>query len=127
MKPRTQSWDPRGYAENARFVSDLGVELIELLNPRPGERIMDLGCGDGALTAKLLDRGCAVVGVDASPRMVAAAQARGLDARVCDGHEMSFDREFDGVLSNASLHWMTRQVRRLPGIRARRAGLLDPR
>ena len=42
----TQSWDPESYARNARFVSELGIPVLELLAPRPGERILDLGCGD---------------------------------------------------------------------------------
>jgi 2-polyprenyl-3-methyl-5-hydroxy-6-metoxy-1,4-benzoquinol methylase len=79
----SQSWDPQIYARNARFVADLGAPLLEMLAPRPGERILDLGCGDGALTEKLAAFGCEVVGVDASPEQVEAARARGLDARVC--------------------------------------------
>lgn len=103
-----QHWDPDRYARNARFVADLGEPLIELLAPVPGERILDLGCGDGALTRKLLDAGIEVVGVDASPEQIAAARALGLDARVVDGHDLSFDGEFDAILSNAALHWMKR-------------------
>jgi trans-aconitate methyltransferase len=76
-----QYWSPEQYAENARFVSDLGMPVVELLSPQPGERILDLGCGDGALTIKLQEFGCEVVGVDSSPEMVAAASSRGLDAR----------------------------------------------
>ena len=45
-----QTWDPESYARNARFVSDLGSPVVELLAPKPGERILDLGCGDGVLT-----------------------------------------------------------------------------
>jgi hypothetical protein len=56
--------------------------VLDLLAPQPGERILDLGCGDGALTEKLRDAGAIVVGVDGAPDMVRAAQARGLDARV---------------------------------------------
>lgn len=82
------------------------MPVVDLLAPRPGERILDLGCGDGALTAKLAALGCKVVGVDASPEMVAAAQSRGLDARVMDGNALRFDTEFDAVFSNAALHWM---------------------
>ena len=57
-----QSWDPDRYARNARFVADLGMPVVELLDPQPGERVLDLGCGDGALTAKLVEMGCSVVG-----------------------------------------------------------------
>lgn len=103
---RNQGWDPRAYSDNARFVSDLGAPVLELLAPRAGERVLDLGCGDGALTVKLVDSGCAVVAVDASPEMVAAARARGVEARVIDGRALGFESEFDAVFSNAALHWM---------------------
>ncbi len=101
-----QHWNPKQYALNARFVSDLGMPVVELLSPQPGERILDLGCGDGALTVKLLNYGCEVVGVDSSPEMVAAAQELGLDARVMEGQSLQFNNEFDAVFSNAALHWM---------------------
>src|SRR5260370_18102718 len=68
-----QEWSSDRYAENSRFVSDLGQAVLELLNPRPGERILDLGCGDGALTAKIVAAGAEVVGVDASADMVSDA------------------------------------------------------
>jgi len=61
-----QTWDPERYARNARFVADLGAPVVDLLAPRAGERILDLGCGDGVLTAKLASMECHVVGVDAS-------------------------------------------------------------
>jgi SAM-dependent methyltransferase len=101
-----QTWDPERYARTARFVSELGGAVLELLAPRRGERILDLGCGDGALTAELVARGCSVVGVDASEPQVEAARRRGLDARVVRGEELRFDAEFDAVFSNAALHWM---------------------
>ncbi len=101
-----QSWDPDRYARNARFVSDLGMPVVELPAPRSGERILDLGCGDGALTAKLVAMGCAVVGVDASEPQIRGARAMGLDARVMDGEQLTFSNEFDAVFSNAALHWM---------------------
>lgn len=101
-----QTWDPEQYAENARFVSDLGMPVVELLSPQAGERILDLGCGDGALTIKLQEFGCEVVGIDLSPEMVAAARSRGLDARVMDGQALEFSNELDAVFSNAALHWM---------------------
>jgi len=109
MFPRhQQDWDPSRYAENARFVSELGQPVLELLNPKPGERVLDLGCGDGALTEKLLAAGAEVVAIDASDDMVAAARRRGLDARVADAYHLSFSSEFDAAFSNAALHWMKR-------------------
>jgi SAM-dependent methyltransferase len=103
-----QDWEAQRYARNARFVADLGQPVVELLAPRAGERILDLGCGDGALTRRLAELGCSVVGVDAGPDMIRAARALGLDARVVDGHALPFEREFDAVFSNAALHWMKR-------------------
>jgi trans-aconitate methyltransferase len=102
----TQRWDPKTYAANARFVSDLGMPVVELLAPRAGERVLDLGCGDGALTERLVELGCRVVGVDSSAEQVAAACERGLDARVARAEALPFDGEFDAVLSNAVLHWV---------------------
>jgi len=101
-----QRWDPQTYAQHARFVSDLGSPVVDLIAPRPGERILDLGCGDGALTEKLVAAGASVVAVDASAEQVAGARARGLDARVARGEALPFVSEFDAVFSNAALHWM---------------------
>jgi SAM-dependent methyltransferase len=125
LRPVTtrQSWDPERYARNARFVSDLGEPLVALLAPRAGERILDLGCGDGALTERLVALGCEVVGVDASAAQAEGARARGLDARVADGEALAFDGEFDAVFSNAALHWMRRPDAAIAGVRrALRAG-----
>ncbi|HVN87575.1 MAG TPA: class I SAM-dependent methyltransferase [Candidatus Binatia bacterium] len=112
----TQTWDPERYARNARFVADLGMPVVELLAPRPGERILDLGCGDGALTEKLVAMGCDVVGVDGSREQIAAACARGLDARVTDGQALTFRDEFDAVFSNAAMHWMKRADEVIAGV-----------
>lgn len=112
-----QEWDPGRYARTAAFVPEFGREVVELLAPRPGERILDLGCGDGVLTQALVATGAEVVGVDASPEMVAAACARGLDARVADGRQLSFEAEFDAVFSNAALHWMANLPAVIGGVR----------
>lgn len=110
-----QSWDPEVYARNARFVSDLAAPVVELLAPRVGERVLDVGCGDGALTRTLVDLGCSVVGVDSSPAQVAAAVAAGIDARVADAEGLEFSDEFDAVFSNAALHWIKRPERAIDG------------
>lgn len=103
-----QRWNAEDYAHNARFVADLAAPLLDWLQPQAGERVLDLGCGDGALTEKIAATGAQVTGADASPELVAAAQARGLDARVVDGHALDFEATFDAVFSNAALHWMKR-------------------
>lgn len=99
-------WDPRDYAANAAFVPAMGAPVLALLDPRPGEHILDVGCGDGVLTAKIVDAGAIVVGVDASAAMIEAAQARGLDARLMDCQALAFGPDYDAAFSNAALHWM---------------------
>ena len=111
-----QHWDPQRYNMNAGFVAELGSPLLDLLQPQPGERILDLGCGEGALTEKLVAAGAEVVGVDASPEQIEAARRRGLDARVMNGEALTFDRAFDAVLSNAALHWMLNPDAVLQGV-----------
>jgi trans-aconitate methyltransferase len=103
-----QTWDPVTYARNARFVSDLGAPVVELLAPKPGERILDLGCGDGVLTKQLADLGCEVTAIDSSPAQIEAARKLGLDAHVMSAKELPFREEFDAVFSNAVLHWIKR-------------------
>jgi trans-aconitate methyltransferase len=118
-----QIWDPVRYASEAAFVATLGAPLLDALAPQPGERILDLGCGDGTLTARLQASGCTVVGVDSSAEQVAAARARGLEAHVVDAQALRYESEFDGVFSNAALHWMPRQDLVLAGVhRALRPG-----
>lgn len=101
-----QTWDAKGYERNARFVADLAGDVVAWLAPKPGERILDVGCGDGALTQKLADSGAHVVGIDPSASLLAAAKARGLDAREADVRDLPFDAEFDAIFSNAVLHWV---------------------
>jgi len=121
--PSAHRWDPEGYARHARFVADHGEAIVELLAPGSGERVLDLGCGDGALTEVLVATGADVTGVDSSADMVTAARARGLDARVMDGAALTFVDEFDAVFSNAALHWMRDLASVIAGVnRALRPG-----
>ena len=101
-----QRWNAGAYERNARFVSDLGAPVLEMLAPQAGERILDLGCGDGALTERIAASGAHVTGVDGSPEFIDAARARSLDALVMDGQHLTYDAAFDAVFSNAALHWM---------------------
>ena len=102
----TSRWDAADYARIGRFVSDLGEAALDLLGPQMGERILDVGCGDGALTHKIIERGADVVGVDNSAELVAAARAIGIEVLEMDAADMTFDTEFDAAFSNAALHWM---------------------
>lgn len=113
-----QSWRPTQYNTHASFVSTLGSSVVDLLRPMKGERILDLGCGDGTLAAKIEGLGAKVVGVDASPEMVRAARARGIEAYVMSGDALTFNGEFDAVFSNAALHWMTNYRRVIEGVNA---------
>ena len=102
---QVQRWDPERYRRNAAFVPALGQAALQLLAPASGERILDLGCGDGALTALIAERATVSASMPA-PSRVQAARARGLEAEILDGARLPFAAEFDAVFSNAALHWM---------------------
>ena len=103
----TSQWNAADYARVGSFVPELGAAALDLLDPQPGEHILDIGCGDGALTRRMIERGASVVGVDSSADMIDAAKAAGLDAYQLDAATMRFEGEFDAAFSNAALHWMT--------------------
>lgn len=106
IAPSTSKWDADDYARAGGFVAALGIAALDLLDPQPGEHILDVGCGDGALTQEIVERGASVVGIDNSLSMVAAAKARGLDARLMDAADLRFSEAFDAAFSNATLHWV---------------------
>ncbi|HEX8308493.1 MAG TPA: methyltransferase domain-containing protein [Allosphingosinicella sp.] len=111
LNPSSQ-WSPTDYASNAAFVPALGAAALDLLAPQPGELILDLGCGDGVLTRRIIDSGARVIGLDASEAMVEAARGRGVDAFVADAQALGLEGQatrfgqFDAAFSNAALHWM---------------------
>src|SRR3954467_11169915 len=101
-------WNATRYDDRAAFVSELAHDLVAQLAPRPGERVLDLGCGTGTLTAQIAQQGALVTGVDRSTEMIAAAREKyaGLRFEVVDGQALDFSGEFEAVFSNAALHWM---------------------
>ena len=119
-------WDARAYDERFRFVSDHAGDLVALLDPQPGERILDLGCGTGLLAAAIAERGASVTGLDSDAAMIEAARAQfppashpTLDFAEGDGEaleEAGLAGPFDAVFSNAALHWMTRPEAVLRGL-----------
>lgn len=108
MTPAKPVWDAELYEARHSFVWQFGESLIELLDPKPGERILDVGCGPGQLTHKIAERGAEVIGLDASPEMIGQARQNYPQLRFLlqDAAAMQFDGEFDAVFSNAALHWM---------------------
>lgn len=114
----TQTWDPNTYNQNGSFVHGLAGGVLEWLAARPQESILDLGCGDGQLTQRIAAAGASVVGLDASPEMVAAAHARGIAADVGNAETLPYvDGTFDAVFSNAALHWVRDQDAMLAEVR----------
>lgn len=105
---QTKQWDAIHYDEKMNFVSHYGRGLIDWLQPVSGERILDLGCGTGDLTAKLAESGAHVVGCDFSPDMIEAARSKypQLSFSVADAHTYRASEPFDAIFSNAALHWM---------------------
>lgn len=103
------TWDAQTYDTHFHFIWEYGSDLLDLLAPQPGERILDLGCGTGHLTRAIADRGAHVVGIDSDPAMVAQARANfpDLTFAVGDATRLATDRPFDAVFSNAVLHWVS--------------------
>jgi len=102
------SWDTELYEARHNFVWRMGEGVVELLEPKAGETILDLGCGTGQLTKKISESGAQVVGVDASPSMIGQARQNfpKLKFVLQDAAAMTSSNEFDAVFSNAALHWM---------------------
>ena len=104
-------WDASAYDSKHSFVWKYGREVLELLSPREGERILDLGCGTGHLTSQIAATGATVIGLDKSPAMIERARALYPDLRfkAADATSFHFDEPFDAVFSNAAIHWMKDQ------------------
>nr|WP_290227605.1 class I SAM-dependent methyltransferase [Trichocoleus desertorum] len=104
----TNQWNADLYDRKHSFVAEYGAALLDLLDPKPDEQILDLGCGTGALTQQISDRGAQVLGIDSAPSMIAQAQQNypALSFQVADATNLPFVEQFDAIFSNAVLHWV---------------------
>jgi trans-aconitate methyltransferase len=104
-------WNADLYDGKHAFVSQYGEGVLALLDVKPGERILDLGCGTGDLGKQIQEHGAEIIGIDASPDMIAKAKAKypELDFSVANGTDFHFDEPFDAVFTNATLHWIHEQ------------------
>jgi trans-aconitate methyltransferase len=113
-----QQWDARLYDGKHAFVWELAKDLVPLLAPKKGERILDIGCGTGHLTAEIAKSGAEVVGIDRSEEMIAEARKKYSELRfeVMDARKLEFGEKFEGVFSNATLHWIKEPEQVIAGI-----------
>lgn len=104
-----QYWNPNLYNDKHAFVYQYGENLVNLLQPQKNERILDLGCGSGQLTAKINDLAGEVIGIDKSQAMISDAKSKfnHIEFLVADASNFHFDQKFDAIFSNATLHWVT--------------------
>ena len=119
-------WDAAGYAKRSALQEAMAAEVLALLKLDGSERVLDVGCGDGRITAEIagrVPRGY-VIGVDASSDMIAFAREHGLSGHpnlqfeVCDARKLPFRGEFDLAVSFNALHWVPEQAEALRGIYA---------
>ncbi len=107
----TNRWQTDSYDGDHSFVFEYGQDVVELLEPEAGERILDLGCGTGHLSARIADAGADVVGLDASTEMIGRAREIHSECEFvhADAQTFTAERPFDAVFSNAALHWIRDQ------------------
>ena len=107
MQP-SHVWNADLYQQKHAFVFQFGTDLLQVLNPQPGERILDMGCGTGELTARIAESGADVVGLDTSESMIVRARQSFpyLSFQVGDARTFVTHQSFDAIFSNATLHWI---------------------
>ncbi len=111
-------WDANLYNKQHHFVSDYGADVLQWLAPKPQESILDVGCGTGDLAAKITAFGAQVVGIDASPEMIAMAKAAHphLAFEVVDATQLPYHESFNAIFSNATFHWIENQEALVKGL-----------
>ena len=105
----TDYWQATNYELHGSFVSTLHQQVLADLAPEPGEHILDLGCGDGEIAEMLMQIGCSIIGLDSSADLISKAKLRGVNAILGDAQSLTFDTQFDAVISNAAMHWIRDQ------------------
>ena len=118
MNSNVQQWNANLYDTKHKFVSSLATETVELLSPKVGERILDIGCGTGHLTQNIANCGAEVLGVDSAETMILQARQNYPDLHfaVMDAINLEFTEEFDAVFSNAVLHWIKQPEKVIAGV-----------
>ena len=118
MNSNVQQWNANLYDTKHKFVSSLATETVELLSPKVGERILDIGCGTGHLTQEIANCGAEVLGVDSAETMILQARQNYPDLQfaVMDAIKLEFTEEFDAVFSNAVLHWIKQPEKVIAGV-----------
>ncbi len=102
----TNKWNPTSYNKHTAFVSQLALPVVDLLEPKKGKKILDVGCGEGTLAVEIERRGAKVIGVDMSAEMIEQCQSKGIEAYVGSVTDLPYNEAFDSVFSNAMLHWV---------------------
>src|SRR5579872_2522092 len=121
----TPKWNATLYDDKHSFVWEKAQGVVEMLAPKAGERILDLGCGTGHLAAQIASSGAEVIGIDRSTEMIAQARKQypELEFEVCDARAVPYENQFDAVFSNAALHWILELEKVVIGVaRALRPG-----
>ncbi|WP_461538169.1 class I SAM-dependent methyltransferase [Spongorhabdus nitratireducens] len=106
MNKAVHHWNPESYSHYARLAHRFSAGTLALLQPQPGMKILDIGCGEGSISQLLQDQGAIVTGIDMNPDQIEKALQKGIDARLMDAREINFDNEFDAVFSNWTIHWI---------------------
>jgi 2-isopropylmalate synthase len=106
MQKESNNWNTNQYKNHASFVSDMAEDLVEVLNPKKDETILDLGCGDGTLALKIKQKCQNIIAVDLNNKMVEKTKSLGIEAYVMSATNLEFENKFDAVFSNAVLHWV---------------------
>ena len=106
MQKESNNWNTNQYKNHASFVSDMAEDLVEVLNPKKDETILDLGCGDGTLALKIKQKCQNIIAVDLSNEMVEKTKSLGIEAYIMSATNLEFENKFDAVFSNAVLHWV---------------------